>query len=70
MRRILFLVALVISAQTFAQSTMPHASGEIIIQITNPELIEDVVDDLSTIEGQETGLEIIDELSAPMQIWH
>ncbi|NQX91792.1 MAG: S8 family serine peptidase, partial [Flavobacteriales bacterium] len=70
MRRFLFLMALVISVQSFAQSTMPHESGEIIVQISNPELIQEVVNDLSTIEGQETGLEVIKELSKPMQVWH
>ncbi|MGB1031352.1 MAG: S8 family serine peptidase, partial [Flavobacteriales bacterium] len=70
MRKFLTLAALLFSIAMGAQSTMPHQLGELIIQIKNPILIDQLVDELSQVNGNPTGLTIIKELSAPMQLWH
>lgn len=70
MRNILTLAVLLLSITLGAQSTMPHQDGELIIQVRNTENVGQIVADLSEIDGNPTGLSIIKELSAPMQLWH
>ena len=70
MKRILLLIALIsANIAAFAQPEAPYVPGELLVQVTDNEEIDKLVESLATVSGVTTGLEKIEVLSKHMRIW-
>lgn len=68
MRCIALIAAVMFSTLLFGQ--MEHASGELIVQLKDNNQVEALIQDFSVINGAHTEFSLIEELSAPMHLWH
>jgi serine protease len=68
MRIIALFAAVLLCSTLFAQ--MEHANGELIVQLKDNSQVEQFLQDFSAVGNADIELELIEELSAPMHLWH
>lgn len=68
----LLAMLLFISSATAQQvnEEAPFFSGELIVRLHDNDKLQVLLNDYRLINGQESGFEVIRQLSAPMRIWH
>ncbi len=72
MKKFLLIIFLGISVYIFSQDAsdpMEYVKGDILVMIDDSKNINDLVADLRLVEGLETNLKAVEEISSPMNIW-